>query len=201
MSLDRGGRHDDLTLVAPAVPVLGLQTAMPSIKVVPKEDSSRQGFLEVLMSSVLASAPPRTTAVRPSRLTPAPGCGGTTSPIRQSALSSRVTSAITFRTDASVTLCPFELTTTWIADEAFWPKCSCASSRTSTDSEPLLCRPTPDSTEVTCGAKAPSTPTTSSQPISTCPKCPAVQAPSRPSGPGRPGGGASGARFGAWDDV
>ena len=36
------------------------------------------------MSSVLASAPPRTTAVRPSRLMLAPGCGGTTSRIRQS---------------------------------------------------------------------------------------------------------------------
>jgi hypothetical protein len=112
-----------------------------------------------------------------------------------------VTSAITFRTDASVTLCPIELTTTWIADEAFPPKCSCARSRTRTDSEPLHCQPAPDSTEVTCGAKTPSTPTTSSQPISTCLKCPAVQAPSRPSGPGRPGGGASGAHFCAWADV
>ena len=56
-----------------------------------------------------------------------------------------------------------ECTTTWIAELALPPKCSWASSRAATDSEPLACQPAPESSDSTWGAKAPR-PTMTQQP-------------------------------------
>lgn len=146
------------------------------------------------MSSGSASAPPSSTAVLPSRLIVAPARGWTTSEIRSSAVSSLVALASTVCTAGSVTG-RSAWTTTWIAVEPVPPKCCWASSRTATDSEPLLCQPAPDSAVVTCGAKTPSRPTTITHPARTVLKRLAVQSPRRPSGPDREGGAPV---FGAW---
>jgi len=52
-------------LIALAVPVLGLKTAMPSIKVVPENDSSRQGY-ELVQSALGKGAPGMLQIVAPS---------------------------------------------------------------------------------------------------------------------------------------
>ena len=52
-------------LIALAVPVLGLKTAMPSIKVVPENDSSRQGY-ELVQSALGKGAPGMLQIVTPS---------------------------------------------------------------------------------------------------------------------------------------
>ncbi|WP_151482308.1 MMPL family transporter [Streptomyces albicerus] len=54
-----------VALIALAVPVLGLKTAMPSIKVVPENDSSRQGY-ELVQASLGQGAPGMLQVVVPS---------------------------------------------------------------------------------------------------------------------------------------
>ncbi|MEV0222875.1 MMPL family transporter [Streptomyces sp. NPDC050704] len=54
-----------VALIALAVPVLGLKTAMPSIKVVPEGDSSRQGY-ELVQASLGPGAPGMLQVVVPS---------------------------------------------------------------------------------------------------------------------------------------
>ena len=121
----------------------------------------------------------------PSWLSVAPGCGWTTSAIRGSASSIAVASASTCLPDPSVTGPSVECTTTWIAVEALPPKCSWASSRAATDSEPLACQPAPDSSDSTRGAKTPRPTIRRSQTAVVIRAWSITHTPRRPSGPGR----------------
>jgi hypothetical protein len=93
------------------------------------------------ISSVSAPAPARMMAVLPSWLRVAPGTGCTTSAIRGSSWRISVTSARTSAPSPSVTGPSLDWTTTWMAELALPPKCSWASSRAATDSEPSACQP------------------------------------------------------------
>ena len=76
-------------------------------------------------------------------------------------------------------------TTTWIAELAFPPKWSWASSRVATDSEPFACQPAPDSSDSTFGANAPRPMMSSSHTAVMTLAWSVTQTPSRPNGPGR----------------
>ena len=99
----------------------------------------------------------------PSSLRVAPGwagrprrCGG---PPRGCAVASARTSGPAPSVTGPSVLC----TTTWIAELALPPKCSWASSRAATDSEPSACQPAPDRLASTFGANAPRPTISSSQ--------------------------------------
>ena len=135
------------------------------------------------ISLVSAPAPPRMTAVLPSRLMVDPGCGATTSEMSGLALSRAVARPMTFCTAGSVTG-RSALTTTWRAAEESPPKCFWASSRTATESEPSACQPAPASVEVAEGASAPSPAIRISQITPTRRRWAADHRPRRPRGPG-----------------
>ena len=109
-----------------------------------------------------APAPARITAVSPSWLSVAPGMGAITSAMRGSASSRAVASSSTSWPRPSVTGPSVLCTTTWMAELALPPKCSGASSRTATDSEPSACQPAPERLASTFGANAPRPTTRSS---------------------------------------
>ena len=155
----------------------------------PEVDRSSSGPLRSsatrTISLVSAPAPASSTAVLPSALIVAPGCGGKTCAIRGSPSSIRVAAASTSAPSPSVTGPSVLRTTTWIAEDALPPNLSWAASRTCTDSEPSACQPAPDSSASTRGAKIPR-PTTSSNhttPVSL--RCSLTHTPRRPRGPGR----------------
>ena len=75
--------------------------------------------------------------------------------MRGSSSSIAVASARTCWPAPSVTGPSVLCTTTWIAELALPPKCSWASSRAATDSEPSACQPAPDSLASTLGANTP----------------------------------------------
>ena len=135
------------------------------------------------MLSVEAPAPPRTTAVVPSRLRVAPGWGGTTAAMRGSAPNSFSTRCTVWAPAPLVTLPLVVWTTTWSAEPALPPKCFRASSRTWTDWEPSACQPAPDSECSTLGASSPSPSTRMTQIAAVSLPWPMTARLSRPSGP------------------
>ncbi len=132
-----------------------------------------------------APAPARTTAVLPSWLRVAPGCGAITSATRGSASRTDVTSSSTSPPRPSVTGPSVLCTTTWIAELALPPKLSAASSRTATDSEPSACQPAPERLASTFGANTPRPMTSRTQTAAVSRRWWVTHTPSRPSGPGR----------------
>lgn len=146
--------------------------------------SSLRSVATRTISLVSTPAPASTTAVAPSwdRLTP--GTGAITSASRGSSSRIRATSASTFGPSPSSSDPVLLLTTTWIAWLALPPKCSWASSRTATDSDPSACQPAPERFFSTAGANTPRPMTSSTQLIVTRRRCWVTHTPSRPSGPG-----------------
>ena len=110
-----------------------------------------------------APAPASRIAVLPSWLSVAPGCGCDDVGDPRVVLEHRGRLGEHLLPAASVTGPSVLCTTTWIAELALPPKCSWASSRAATDSEPSACQPAPERLGSTCGAKAPR-PTIEQQP-------------------------------------
>ena len=129
------------------------------------------------------AAPARMSAVRPSRDTDTPGCGGSTSETRGSARS-RETARSTARRPAGPETEPWSTCTTTCSAALDIPANSrWTTARAATDSDPDASHPAPARACSTRGANAPSATATTAQARNTARAWSTVQRPRRPSGP------------------